>query len=172
MDGVDVYDIDRDARTWPGGLPLVAHPPCRAWGRLRQFAKPRHDERELAILAVKHVREFGGVLEHPACSTLWRHQGLPIPGASSDAFGGFTVEVEQFHWGHKAQKKTWLYIVGLLPSELPPIPMRIGQPTHCITSTKAYLRLPTVTKREREITPPQFAEWLVRVASSSMKGLV
>jgi hypothetical protein len=24
-----VWDIDRDAQEWPGGSPLVAHPPCR-----------------------------------------------------------------------------------------------------------------------------------------------
>lgn len=38
LPGVDVYDADRDARTFPGGCPVVAHPPCRAWavsGRLR-----------------------------------------------------------------------------------------------------------------------------------------
>ena len=30
LPGCDVYDIKRDARTWPGGCPVVAHPPCRA----------------------------------------------------------------------------------------------------------------------------------------------
>lgn len=40
LSGVDVYDIDRDARTFQGGMPVVAHPPCRAWGRLRAFANP------------------------------------------------------------------------------------------------------------------------------------
>ena len=70
LPGVDAYDIERDARTYDGPWPVVAHPPCRAWGRLRTFAKPRPDERNLARLAVALVREFGGVLEHPENSTL------------------------------------------------------------------------------------------------------
>lgn len=59
----DVYDIDRDARTFPGGLPVVAHPPCRTWGRLRQFAKGRPDEKTLGPWAVEQVRSWG------ACSS-------------------------------------------------------------------------------------------------------
>jgi len=39
LPGVDVWDEARDARKWPGGAPLVAHPPCRLWAKLRQFAK-------------------------------------------------------------------------------------------------------------------------------------
>lgn len=52
----DVWDIERDARHWPGGCPVVAHPPCRGWGRLRKLAKPTEGERELAIWAVEQVR--------------------------------------------------------------------------------------------------------------------
>ena len=44
----DVFDSRRDARRWPGGCPVVAHPPYRAWGRLRHFARPRPGEKELA----------------------------------------------------------------------------------------------------------------------------
>jgi len=79
--GCDVWDRERDARNWPGGAPVIAHPPCRAWGRLRQFAKPRDGEKELAPLAVAHVRHWGGVLEHPASSSLWAHCALPRPSA-------------------------------------------------------------------------------------------
>lgn len=79
LPGCDVYDMERDARIYDGPHPVVAHPPCRSWGRLRAFASPRPDERNLARLAVAMVREFGGVLEHPAGSTLWAAQSLPPP---------------------------------------------------------------------------------------------
>jgi hypothetical protein len=167
--GCDVYDIDRDARTWPGGSPVVAHPPCRAWGRLRQFSKPRDGEKELAISAVIKVRQFGGVLEHPAESSLWIDQGLPRPGRMPDAFGGWTMEIQQFHFGHRAEKATWLYIVGCHPDDLPLIPHREGKPTHCVRPTRAYPRLPSITKPEREHTPPQLAVWLVELARRCVK---
>lgn len=177
MPGVDAWDIERDARGWSGGCPVIAHPPCRAWGRLRHLAKPRPDEKALAILAVARIREFGGVLEHPAHSTLWAHEKLPLPGAAPDTFGGFTIEVEQFHWGHRAEKKTWLYIVGTGPSDLPTMPRRSGRPTHVIAQSRTHridgVRLrkgmpgwrPEVSKAEREHTPPALARWLVDLAA-------
>ena len=112
LPNVEVYDMERDARTYDGPHPVVAHPPCRAWGRLRTFAKPRPDERNLARLAVALVREFGGVLEHPAGSTLWKAQGLPAPGAGFDGAGGWTLAAPQHWWGHKAEKATWLVEVA------------------------------------------------------------
>lgn len=111
LPGCDVYDMERDARTYDGPWPVVAHPPCRAWGRLRTFANPRPDERNLARLAVALMREFGGVLEHPAGSTLWPAQALPLPGAR-DAWGGWTTGVQQWQFGPRAEKPTWLYVVG------------------------------------------------------------
>ena len=160
----DVWDIERDARNWPGGCPVVAHPPCRAWGKLRQFANPRADEPALAPWAVDQVRRFGGVLEHPAESLLWAHCGLPTPGRAPDDFRGWTAEVRQCDWGHKAEKLTWLYIVGCHPDELPDMPER-GEPTGVIKPQRGVPRtLKIVTKAEREHTPPRLAAWLVELA--------
>lgn len=106
----------------------------------------------------------GGVLEHPAESTLFTHCRMPKPGEFADRFGGYTVAIEQFHWGHRAEKATWLYIVGCHPSLIPVMPRRPGRPTHCIRPTKNYPRLPSVTKPEREHTPPALAEWLIELA--------
>lgn len=164
MANVDAWDAERDARQWAGGSPLVAHPPCRAWGRMRQFAKPRDDEKDLARFAVAQIRRCGGVLEHPADSTLWADQAMPRPGRAPDAFGGWTMAFDQFHFGHRAEKSTWLYIVGAHPDDIPPMPHRDGTPTHCIRPTKSYPRLPSVTKPEREHTPQKLAAWLVELA--------
>lgn len=164
MPGVDCWDIARDAKQWPGGCPVVAHPPCRAWGRLRQFSKPREGEKQLGIDAVARVREFGGVLEHPAESTLWPACAMPRPGQFPDEWGGWTLPIEQFHFGHRAEKATWLYIVGAEPDELPPIPRRPGRATHCVRPTRSHPRLPSITKAEREHTPPELARWLVELA--------
>lgn len=160
---VDVWDVERDARTWPGGNPVVAHPPCRAWGRLRHFAKPRPDEKALALFAVDQVRKWGGVLEHPASSTLWPAAGLPAPG-QRDEFGGFTLGVNQHWWGHRAEKATLLYICGVDPRNIPPVPLRLDEPTHVVQSRKRSDHRPHISKAEREHTPPDFAVWLVDLA--------
>lgn len=168
LPGCDVWDAERDARRWPGGCPVVAHPPCRAWGALRHFAKPRPDEKELALFAVERVRECGGVLEHPAASTLWPVAGLPDPGAI-DEYGGWTLVIDQNWWGHRARKRTRLYIVGCAAIDLPPFPMVLGEATH-VVSPSGNIRKgmpgyrPQLRKAEREHTPPDFARWLVMLA--------
>ncbi len=164
--GADVWDKKRDARGWPGGAPVVAHPPCRLWAKLRQFAKAADPamERQLAVDAVRNVQRFGGVLEHPAESTLWAHVGLPLPGRSPDRFGGWTAQIRQCDWGHKAEKLTWLYIVGCHPDDLPPLPPS-GEPTGVIKPQRGVPRtLKIVTKAEREHTPEALAHWLVALA--------
>lgn len=167
LPGVDAWDAERDARKWSGGCPVVAHPPCRLWAKLRQFAKSTDpvSERALAVQAVQAVQAWGGVLEHPAESTLWAHCGLPLPGRAPDRFGGWTAEVRQCDWGHKAEKLTWFYIVGVHPDDLPAIPAR-REPTGVIKPQRGVPRdgRKIVTKAEREHTPPDLARWLVELA--------
>jgi hypothetical protein len=161
----DVWDIERDAMRWPGGCPVIAHPPCRAWGRLRTFAKPGEGERELALFAVDQIRQWGGVLEHPAGSLLWPAKELPEPG-ERDRFGGYTLWISQWWFGHKADKPTWLYIVGIEPADLPPLPFALGDPAFVVNTSKrvgATGRRPEISKADREHTPQALAEWLCEV---------
>lgn len=158
----DIYDKQRDARKWPGGNPIVAHPPCRSWCQLSLFAKPPPGERRLAIWAVLQARRWGGVIEHPAQSKLWPIMGLPRPGDPPDQYGGFTLPVDQFWWGHPARKRTFLYIVGCRISEIPRIPLRIGEAPMTIgNSTRCRKEVP---KSQRSSTPMAFAEWLIACA--------
>ena len=87
---VDVYDAERNAMTWIGGTPVVAHPPCRAWASLQHCAKPKPGEKNYALWSIEQVRTWGGVLEHPQRSTLWEVAGLPKPGQGPDEHGGWT----------------------------------------------------------------------------------
>jgi hypothetical protein len=163
----DVYDIDRDARTWAGGTPIVAHPPCRSWSRMRTFAKPRVDEKALAPFAVDCVRRFGGVVEHPHGSALWPTLGLPRPGEPADEFGGWTLCVDQFWWGHRARKRTLLYIVGVAPRDLPAMPLQLGEAPAVVGLWSGRDRSrarPGLSLAEREHSPPAFAAWLVDLA--------
>jgi len=161
---VETYDSERDARTWTGGTPIVAHPPCAQWGRLHHLATVNPEEKALGPFAVNLVRANGGVLEHPAGSKLWPATGLPAPG-ERDQWGGFTLDVDQVVWGHPAQKRTWFYVCGCRPEEVPPIPAPGAVPTHRVTSSaQTFHRLPELSKHLRELTPPRLAAWLVAVA--------
>lgn len=165
--GVDCWDMERDALNWPGGNPVIAHPPCRAWGQLSHMAKPRPGEKELAFFAIEMIRKYGGVLEHPRASRLWPEY-LPMPG-KVDKFGGYSISVDQFWWGHKAKKSTLLYIVGCPINKLPAIPMRFDALQYTVSSKikkKSGRRiLKEIPKSEREATPLDFAKWLIEVAS-------
>lgn len=165
----DVFDKERNALTFTGGLPIVAHPPCRAWGRLRKNANPEPGEKELAIWAVEQVRTNGGVLEHPEASLLWREMNLPLLG--KDEFGGFTISVDQFWWGHRARKRTWLYIVGCGMGDLPPQAIRFDCVQHTVVrdSKRGKRNKKEIGKRELSATPPEFAKWLIEVAKICKK---
>jgi len=164
LPAVECYDRTRDARTWPGGTPVVAHPPCAQWGRLRGLAKRNDAEKALGPWAVDQVRANGGVLEHPAGSSLWPHCNMPAPGPS-DSYGGFTLDIDQVRWGHKAQKHTWLYVCGCELAAVPPMPPPGHVPTHSVTSSaQTFYRLPELSKRLRELTPPDLCRWLVELA--------
>jgi len=167
--GVDCWDIQRDARNWPGGSPVIAHPPCRAWGGLSHMAKPRPDEKDLALFAIAMVRKYGGVLEHPRASRLFPEY-LPLPG-TKDEYGGYSICVDQFWWGHKCRKRTLLYIVGCAEKDLPPVPLRFDAVAYIIGTSgrrrdgTRYTKKKEVTKREREATPVALARWLIDAAS-------
>jgi hypothetical protein len=168
----DVWDAARDALKWPGGAPVVAHPPCRLWGELSHLSKAPESERACGIFAVEMVRTWGGCLEHPKRSKLWKACAMPRPG-ERDEFGGFTVAFPQWWFGHPAEKWTWIYICGIAPGDVPEIPFKLGEATHKVTNGGSHARAgrpgyrPEVTRYWRDATPPQMALWLLEIAKKT-----
>lgn len=152
--GVLPYPASKDATTYEGPYPVVSHPPCRAWGRYRHKAKPAPGEKELGLLAVRQVRQFGGVLEHPAFSTLFAVAGLPSPSGLPDEYGGRTYHVFQGDFGHRALKPTWLYCVGVALPHVEPS-----------QKDREFIPVENMGKAERERTPFAFASFLISAIS-------
>lgn len=174
--GADCWDIDRDALNWPGGNPIVAHPPCRAWGKLKAFAKPREGEKELAIWAISKIRKYGGVLEHPRASDLWRELNLPT-GNQVDEYGGYSLHVDQNWWGHKARKSTLLYVCGVNKNDIPDIPLNFSRIEFYCAYPKSWkgksrYGMKEISKAEREETPEEFAKWLLKLASLTTQPIL
>ena len=176
MPGVDAWDVTRDARTYSGTLPVVAHPPCQLWGAMAavnytrwggEHNKPGNDHGCFAS-ALECVRTFGGVLEHPANSRAWAAHGLTAPrgiGWQLTIDGGWVCEVWQSAYGHRANKATWLYYIGVRA----PLGLRWERPigTHQIGYHDQRGRdanKPTLNKREANATPLEFRDELIRLA--------
>lgn len=124
LPNVDPWDRARDARTYAGPHPVIAHPPCERWGRFWHGAPCKPHEYQLGddggcfAAALATVREFGGVIEHPADSHAWLAHGLFVPNrcggwVAADWLGGWTCCVYQGRYGHMAGKPTWLYAHGI-----------------------------------------------------------
>lgn len=175
---VDAWDADRDARKYEGPMPVVAHPPCQLWGNFAivNFARwggehnrPGNDGGCFAA-AVEAVERWGGVLEHPAGSRAFRRHALAVPDGSGwqrTFTGGWVCEVWQSAYGHRANKRTWLYYVGR-----PPFQLRWNRPvgTHQIgfqDQRGKERNKPTLSRREASATPVEFRDELIRLARHS-----
>lgn len=186
MPSVDLWDYRRNAMLYDRNDPVVSHPPCGPWSKLRHLYLGR--EHACAPIAVDQVRRVGGALEHPAGSLLWREAtlALPLPGSPPDSFGGFTVEVDQCAYGHVARKKTWVYMVGVSFEVAREGLLTGGRPTHWCSGfrTGGNRKYPAHYKRkgcavpegikvcsaqQRRRTPKAFAEWLVSLARGSSR---
>lgn len=122
--GFDCYDENRNALTYTGSCPVIAHPPCRLWSRLRSFSNAPASEKNLAIWSINLVRKIGGIVEHPYDSKLWDEINCPSVG-EFDKFGGTSFVFDQFDFGYYTRKRTRIYIVGLNSlSELPRLNLR------------------------------------------------
>ena len=181
---VDAWDGFRDARRYNGPHPVVAHPPCERWGRYWNggpSAKVRRkmgDDGGCFKSALRSVRAYGGVLEHPEGSHAFREFNLPIPTwhdswTEPDAYGGRSICVAQGHYGHRARKMTWLYSVRTNFPELIRGPskngIRMDVGYHSKEERARAVRTGVcqrLSKRQHILTPIEFRDILLKMAGS------
>jgi len=175
VEGIDPWDITREARHYHGPHPVIAHPPCSVWCSLARLNEVRYgrtvgDDGGCFAHALDSVRRFGGVLEHPAKSLAWEAFGLlrPVAGGWQRAFdGSWVCEVNQGAYGHPARKATWLYACVDMPPS-----MRWANPAP--TATVSYLTnhgggsLPRLTKKAARSTPEAFRDALISIAKEHL----
>lgn len=185
LPNIDPWSIERDARCYRGPHRVIAHPPCKRWGRYWGGApnKPHQynlgDDDGCFASALFAVRTFGGLLEHPADSRAWEWFGLiPPPSGGgwveADGLGGWTCCVSQGHYGHMAGKRTWLYGKDINRAELHwgPCEQRI-HPTalakHGYAKARRIGMMAMVggkhKERIRDATPIQFRDVLISIVS-------
>jgi hypothetical protein len=190
LSGVDAWHEARDARQYAGPHPVVAHPPCERWGRFWHGSprKPHQyalgDDGGCFAAALAAVRQWGGVLEHPADSRAWEAHGLFAPPRSggwhaADLVGGWTCYVEQGFYGHEARKATWLYAHGV---DLPSLRWGRGEqrldPKMVERHGYEYARRKGLVsmiggkdkKAKRNATPPAFRDLLLSIAATARRA--
>lgn len=171
MPNVIAYDARRDARTFAGGMPLVAHPPCRLWSAYTKHQAKSPDpeaEKGLGLWCVSQAKTWGGVVEQPAHSGLWEAAGLPVPGSSANKPTAFSIEVSQAWWGYPMLKATWLYFHGVEWSSLT-FPTK-KHPHDSRAGIGDRRRQQLMSKNQRAATNQAFADWLIAAARSSDLG--
>jgi len=177
LPGVDPWDETSDVRLYDGPFPVVAHPPCNKWSPLAYINQKRiegyrvGDDGGCFAAALTAVNRWGGVLEHPANSVAWKHHGLPKPerGLWLEDEGAYVTEVDQGAYGHRARKRTWLYLVSPLPpGELNWEPavsdVIVSGFTHQPKGAHVAVEHRRVRPKEASRTPPAFRDVLISLA--------
>ena len=99
LPGVHLWYRERNALLYPGPFPIIAHPPCAAFGRF----KKRSTQPALPSILCVHLAElYGGVIEQPATSCLFRLCAPP----------GFIETIRQSAFGYPTEKLTHLFWVS------------------------------------------------------------
>ena len=190
LDTVDPWDLSRDALKYSGPYPVICHPPCERWGRYWGGGPMLHGTSRQRLLgddggcfakALWSARTFGGAIEHPEASHAFPYYGLPIPNFNGgwtepDKYGGRSACVAQGNYGHRAQKMTWLYGVGIDFRELKwgrcPGKIRIEEGFHSPEERKRLIRTGVCQRlsvKQRTITPIPFRNLLISMVKAGAR---
>jgi hypothetical protein len=191
------WDITRDARTYAGPGPVVAHPPCNLWVNmaavnytraLREHARGVTN-RKITLpawyqggtdegcfaCALTTVRRCGGVLEHPAGSHAWSLYGLTNPNSeyAGDPDVGWC---ERDGAPNTYVCEVWQSAYGhaarkrtwlLYVGTCPPFELNWGREPGTHQVGWFDRNKPTLNKKAASATPVAFAEALIELAEWS-----
>jgi hypothetical protein len=140
----------------------------KRWGG--EHNKPGNDQGCFES-ALKSVRKFYGVLEHPAFSKAWDKFNIPRPkqiGWNELGNEEFMCEVWQNAYGHKARKRTWIFVKSKSkPQELfwdrLPGTHQIG----FYDQRGKNKNKPTLSGKRASETPELFKKVLIEIARSA-----
>ena len=168
---VDPWDEARDARLYEGPHPVVAHPPCDRWHQLSAVNHKRwgftiNEDGGCFAAALRAVRQFGGVLEHPAETRAFKFHGIPEPIAETwqrTIAGDWVTEIWQSAYGHRARKRTWLLYHG---DRLPP-PLKWVRLSGEFQIGNFDPVKPRLPRGECDATPEPFRDLLLSIARTA-----
>jgi len=143
IDGLDLWTRDRDAYLFTGCNPVIVHPPCQQWSRLRSFAKVNQVEKDLAVFCFELVLSNGGIFEHPSGSSFFKFVGYRP-----------TISIDQSWFGFPARKRTYLFFNGFRPGRLP------------LNFNAIEKTVDQLAYKSRSRMPLTFCQWLVDCVST------
>lgn len=164
-DRFDCWDVKRNALNYSGKAPVIAHPPCRLFGRLKGLTTAPQWEKQLGYYAIGTVRKNGGIVENPAHSDLFKITGCNLDGGC-DEFGGFLIDVQLNWFGFPVRKRTWLYVCGCSRSDVPGHPLNFDMITHTVgrnSKSKTNLMKKQLEKNYRAKTPIKMIDWFAEI---------
>lgn len=154
----DCYGEDRDAMTWTGTVPAIYHPPCRLFSVLKGLSNAGKCEKFYGYYSIMSARRFGGIVEHPNGSTLFKEMGCDLSG-KVDQYGGFLRKVNLSWFGFPAEKQTLIYIKGCRPAKLPAHPISFNAVEYVVATSKRKKQRSELQKKMRSQTPQLMIDW-------------
>lgn len=141
---LDLWTEERNAYLFNGNNPIIAHPPCAQWSKMRAFSRPDKVAKNLALFCWEYVNQNGGCLEHPQGSALFKYVG---------ANRSQIVSINQNWFGFPSRKTTYIYFAKCEPERYP---LSFDRPLRTTTSLHS---------KDRSIMPLMMCKWLVHSVS-------
>ena len=149
LEGLDIYTASRSAYSFNSDYPVIAHPPCAQWSRLRKFATQNEHQKQLGIFCVQKIFANGGILEQPCGSTLFAAAGVRP-----------NLSIHQTWFGLPVRKRTYLWFYKIKPLA---VPLCFDAPVR---------KFNNLTTQQRSETTLQLCNWLTECIYTSMPWVI